>query len=86
MTHHSGTTLVELIVSLAILALLAGVTSLAVTSLQRKEDPSTGAILDRTKAEAIRAGRPIRVTVDTAGAAEPSALLVLPDGRIVGQP
>ena len=86
MTPHSGTSLVELMVSLAILALLAGVTSLAVTSLRMKEDPGLGTILYRTKAEAIRIGRPIRITVDTMGSLGPSALLVLPDGRTVGQP
>jgi prepilin-type N-terminal cleavage/methylation domain-containing protein len=84
--HRSGTTLVELIVSLAILSLLAGVTSLAVTSLRVKDDPSVAETIEQTKAEAIRTGRSIRLTVDTAGAGGPHALLLLPDGRIVGRP
>jgi Tfp pilus assembly protein FimT len=77
--------MVELIIALAILALLAGVTSLAVTSLGSNEDPGLDALLHQARAEAVRTGHSVKLMVDTAGSAGPRAILILPDGSVLGQ-
>ncbi len=79
-----GTTLVELVVALAILGLMAGMTGFAIHSLAPREESPTRRAIVRARAEALEKGRPIRLVIDTAGSAAPRALLFLPDGRVLG--
>ena len=73
-----GVTLVELIVALALLGLILGISGLALGSL--RAPPVSGMIqrLDAARAEALRAGRPVVVHLDTI------ALRFAPDGSSSG--
>ncbi|MGH7537058.1 MAG: prepilin-type N-terminal cleavage/methylation domain-containing protein [Gemmatimonadales bacterium] len=82
-------TLVEVVVALALLGLLFGVSGLALASLRETPSAAIGRQLADARAEAIRTGRPAGVTVtipDTAkyNAPRTTHLLFLPDGRAVG--
>ena len=76
-----GTTLVELLVVLAILCLLTGVTGLALNSL--KPQPSSVALrqLRAARARAIHEGHAVFVTTDSA---HTIGIRFLPDGRAIG--
>jgi prepilin-type N-terminal cleavage/methylation domain-containing protein len=69
-----GVTVLELIVALALLGLILGVSGLSLASLQPAQ--KSGAIRARESAhvEAIRTGRPVRG----------DSVLFLPDGRAIG--
>jgi Tfp pilus assembly protein FimT len=85
-----GATLVELVVVLAILGLIAGLSGLAYNSLR----PSTGSelrkALQHARAEAVRTGRPVHVSGApwdnvTSHAPHPTpSWTFLPDGRGLG--
>ncbi len=77
-----GLSLVELLVVLAIMGLLAGVTALAVPP--RRQADLAGRSIERARLTAIRTGQVVELTVDSVGADGPSLLEFLPDGRVLG--
>jgi prepilin-type N-terminal cleavage/methylation domain-containing protein len=81
-------TLVEVMVVLALLGLMAGISGLALASLDQPRESEAVRALRAARAEAIRTGRPRRVTVtshDTGSNRAPrTAYLFLPDGRGIG--
>lgn len=76
--HRRGTTLVELIVVLFLLALLMGLVVPALTAVPRQV--SGGAAMDSLRLASVQAGRPL---AHPATDSMP-AFYGLPDGRIVG--
>src|SRR2546430_12510556 len=60
-----GFTLVEVIVVVAILGLIFGVSALAFTSLRVPRELASFAELRRARAEAIHTGRPVRAVAPT---------------------
>ena len=77
-----GVTLVELLVALALLGLVLGVSGLALASLHEPSESASTRELRRGRAEAIRTGAPVRTVSDHAPR---TTHLFLPDGRAVGQ-
>lgn len=78
-----GTTLVELIVSIVILAIMAGITTLAIHGARSSasvEDTS----IRQARMKAIRQGAAVKLVVLGEGTATPVTLLFLPDGRALG--
>jgi prepilin-type N-terminal cleavage/methylation domain-containing protein len=73
-----GTTLIELIVTLAVMGLLAGLAATSVAGLHRVKKDVRAETLAESRRKAIRSGRPVGV-----GGLEP--VLFLPDGRAVGR-
>jgi len=77
-----GVTLIELIVALAMLALVVGISGLALVSLRAPSESQAMRELQVAHAQAIRTGRPVltpgHLTPDT------GHRLFLPDGRAVG--
>ena len=69
-----GVTLLELIVVLAVLALILGVTGLALGTLQNPREAQQLTDLRQARAEAIRAGAPRTA----------HGVRFLPDGRAIG--
>jgi hypothetical protein len=81
----AGTTLIELVVTLLILALTAGVATLAVRSLRLPARSGIRAAFLDAQARAIREGSPVRVTTDSIlDSLGPRIILFLPDGRTLG--
>jgi prepilin-type N-terminal cleavage/methylation domain-containing protein len=80
----AGFTLVELIVTLAILAIATSVATGALTSVASGSDDPSGwvARLSAARARAIETGVPTLVSHDSAHVVPP--VLYLPDGRAVG--
>ncbi len=82
-----GTTLIELVVALAVLGLILGISGLALASLRAPREGVRQ--LQRARAEAIQKGQPVRAagTVDTVTNYAPRtthSVLFLPDGRAIG--
>jgi len=82
-------TLIELVVALALLGLILGISGLVLTSLQSPRDSERVRALSRARAEAIRTGQPVRTAVpwDTVSNHAPRTthlVLFLPDGRAIG--
>lgn len=75
-----GTTLVELLVVLAVLGTALGVAGLGVRALDPPPDAAALVALRDAREQAIRTGRP--VTAQVAG----TALRFAPDGRALGGP
>jgi prepilin-type N-terminal cleavage/methylation domain-containing protein len=75
-----GLTLLELLVVLAIMGLLAGISGIAIASLRVPHPDLRAEALARAHARAITDGSAVTVPADSAHA----ALLFLPDGRAVG--
>lgn len=69
-----GFTLVELLVVLAILGVIAGVTGLTLSSLERPRESELTIDLKRARADAIRSG----------AARTAHGVRFLPDGRAIG--
>ncbi|HEV8356905.1 MAG TPA: prepilin-type N-terminal cleavage/methylation domain-containing protein [Gemmatimonadales bacterium] len=76
MIARRGFTLLELAVVLLILALMAGISTIAIASLRTETTPRTTAALERAREAALRGGAPVQV--DT------PAVVFLPDGRALG--
>jgi prepilin-type N-terminal cleavage/methylation domain-containing protein len=74
-----GVTLVELIVTLALLGLLSGLAAAMLGGLRRSEPDTRPRELARARARAVRTGTRVRLE-DASGA----SVLFLPDGRAVG--
>ncbi len=77
-----GFTLIEILVVLAILGILAGVSSMAFAAPGGAEAPSRAQILRDAREEAIRTRSPVMIRTDTATG---SSILFLPDGRAIGE-
>lgn len=73
-----GTTLVELLVVLTILALLSGLSAVAVTSLRPPPGAAMRDSVRALRAHAIRTGQGTTVRMDA------TILRFLPDGRVLG--
>lgn len=71
---NRGVTLVELLIVLALLGLLLGVSGLALASLREPVESAALSELRRARAEAIRSGAPRSA----------NGVLFLPDGRAIG--
>jgi prepilin-type N-terminal cleavage/methylation domain-containing protein len=67
-------TLVELLVVLALLGLVLGMSGLALASLREPRESDAMRALRRARAEAIESGAPVRA----------GGVLFLPDGRAMG--
>jgi prepilin-type N-terminal cleavage/methylation domain-containing protein len=80
-----ATTLVELIVVLAILGILAAVAGVSMrraASLHRVEAPETiGVMIAGARREAIRSGRAVAVALDDSGTV--AMATALPDGSVI---
>ena len=74
----SGTTLVELMVSLAILGLLAGLAAASLAGAPGRP-PGGEAALQAARASAIRSARRVAFVAPDGG-----RFLLLPDGRVIG--
>jgi prepilin-type N-terminal cleavage/methylation domain-containing protein len=74
-----GATLVELLMVLLVLGVMAGVSSIAVTSLRPLPESERRRELDRARAVAIRSGSAVTVDADNG-----STVRFLPDGRALG--
>lgn len=84
---RAGFTLVELIVVLAIMGLMAGISGLAMTSLRPPRESVCAQALRRARAAAIRTGQPTRAEITPGAASDCSVLpapMFLPDGRALG--
>jgi prepilin-type N-terminal cleavage/methylation domain-containing protein len=84
-----GVTLVELIVALALLGLILGISGMALTSLRPSPGSERVRVLATARSRAIRTGQQVRVSVDSpvtgSGIPRHSTLVVfLPDGRAIG--
>ncbi|MGH7533423.1 MAG: pilus assembly FimT family protein [Gemmatimonadales bacterium] len=80
-----GTTLIELIVALAVLGIVLGVSTAAIGSLDRKSPPAAIVAVDRARERALRSGVPVSLDLpDSNPNAAPQSVLLLPDGRIIG--
>ncbi len=86
----AGTTLAELIVVLALLGLIVGVSGLTLGSLRPAADAQAIQDLRRARAEAIRTGRPVHLlgaqgdSVASHTPHPPPSWRFLPDGRAIG--
>jgi len=78
----SGFTLLEVIVVVAILGLIVGMTGLAFVSLRLPRQSEPVQELRRARAAAVRSGRPILSGANDAPRA--TRVLFLPDGRAIG--
>ena len=80
-----GVTLVELIVVLAILGILAGVTGLALGAAKPVPSASTEvAAAASARRQALERGEAVTVTLHSGGVAR--TLTALPDGSVIGDP
>ena len=74
-----GVTLVELIVTLAVLGIVLGLATVGLASLRPSAAVEGIAALNRARADAIRSGRAVQVDGDSQ-----LVMLLLPDGRVLG--
>ena len=74
-----GITLVELIVVLAVLGVIAAVSTLAVSSLRRPAAATSTEVLRRARTTAIRQGRAVTISGQNG-----TTIRFLPDGRAIG--
>ena len=77
-----GITLLELIVALALLTVILGVSGLAVASLRPPPQSEQLRALRQARTQAIRSGAPVQAVMHNAPRS--THLLFLPDGRAVG--
>jgi len=80
--RRSGVTLVELLVVIAVLGVMCGVSGLALTSLRAPRESDWIRDGRAARARAIREGRPVELP--TARPLERPTVLFLPDGRAIG--
>jgi prepilin-type N-terminal cleavage/methylation domain-containing protein len=77
MTRRDGFTLVELSVVMLIIALAAGVSTLAIASIRPRPTAEESLAWERARKQALRSGLPTRADAK-------QATLFLPDGRAIG--
>jgi prepilin-type N-terminal cleavage/methylation domain-containing protein len=85
--RNRGVTLVELIVVVAIIGLVFGVSGLTFSSLRAPRESEWRRELGRAREQAIVTGRPVRATMPlppSAARYRPLPPLFLPDGRAIG--
>lgn len=87
--EREGYTLIEMIVVLAILGLMLGISGVALASLREPSRAAGIRALERARMDAIKTGIPVSVAVSLHDTGEHNAprtthLLFLPDGRVVG--
>ncbi len=83
MSGRSGVTLLELVVALAILAVAAGVTGLALRPAAPPDPDSVRAArIVEARRQAMRTRRPVRLALPL-GDGRVAALRALPDGRVL---
>lgn len=78
--HSAGVTLVELLVVLVLLGVLTSVAALSVVSLRPTPQAARLDSLRSARAQAIRTGVPVMLTLDSV------SVRFLPDGRVIGGP
>ena len=82
---QQGFTLLEVIVVVAILGLVFGMSGVALASLRAPRASARVMALRKARAVAILGGRPARAILDSGGFRSPFVTpLFLPDGRAVG--
>jgi prepilin-type N-terminal cleavage/methylation domain-containing protein len=74
-----GVTLVELMVVLAVLGVVAGISGLAMASLRPPVETELSGVLQRARGTAVRQGRTVTVVRE-----DGTKVLFLPDGRVIG--
>jgi Tfp pilus assembly protein FimT len=74
----AGATLVELLVVLALLGLLLGLSVVSVSSIRQPPSATVFDSLRSARANALRSGRPVVIVRDSV------VIRFLPDGRILG--
>ena len=80
-----GTTLIELIVALAVLGIVLGVSTAALSAIHRDVPPPALARVEAARERALRLGVPVRIDrPDSSSAGTAASLLLLPDGRVIG--
>lgn len=80
-------TLIEMIVVIALLGLILGISGLALASLREPRGSARARALTEARAQAIRSGEPVRVDLappDSTDAPSSVPVVFLPDGRALG--
>lgn len=83
MSHRSnrGVTLVELIITLTVMATLAAVVTVAIVERPRMEDRELDSLLTGARQRALETGRSVTIRLSVRG--QPAFATALPDGRVV---
>ena len=81
---EAGTTLIELIVALAVLGIVLGVSTAALSAIHRDTPPPMAAAIAAARARALHHGSIVRVDLPDSNGHGVTSVLFLPDGRIIG--
>lgn len=82
---RSGTTLIELIVALAVLGIVLGISTAALGAIHHDSPAPRLVRMMAARARALRTGFAVRVDLpDSTGRGPSESVLFLPDGRAVG--
>jgi prepilin-type N-terminal cleavage/methylation domain-containing protein len=79
--RRSGVTLLELLVTLVVLAVVTGVVTVALPRITEPADDTPASRLASARREALATGRPVTITIEAAGGAVDAT--VAPDGSVV---
>jgi prepilin-type N-terminal cleavage/methylation domain-containing protein len=79
--RRAGVTLIELIVVIAILGVIAGLTGIAMRNADRAAPPSTARRIAAARHEAITRGTPVELLLSSGDTSY--TVLALPDGRVL---
>jgi prepilin-type N-terminal cleavage/methylation domain-containing protein len=81
---RAGVTLIELIVVIAILGVIAGLTTVSLRAAGGTEAPALATRVAAARREAVRIGRAVELVVG--GSEAPQVVRALPDGRVLADP